>query len=267
MTKSEIMRNLSESCPWQDSVLWFDSIDSTNTQARELAAQGAPEGTVLIADRQTCGRGSRGRSFHSPGGTGIYLSVILRPNCPPTKLMHLTCGAAVAVCEAIQAAAGIQPGIKWTNDLVLDGRKIAGILTELSVTPKGIVDFVIVGIGINCLQSREDFPEGIAAFAGSLKSVTGKEIDRSRLAAELIRSLYRMAQELLPRKDAILARYRKNCITLGREISIVKADGIVTHARALDIDKNGGLIVRLQDGTVTTVSSGEVSIRGMYGYL
>jgi len=107
--KEQILQYMKESCPWQDSLLWFDTIASTNTRAKELAAQGAPHGTVLVADSQTGGRGRLGRSFHSPAGTGIYLSLILRPNCAPSELMHLTCAAAVAACDAVETACGIRP--------------------------------------------------------------------------------------------------------------------------------------------------------------
>ena len=138
--KNRIIQYLKESCPWQDSLLWYDCIDSTNTRARELARQGAAHGTVLIADRQTGGRGRLGRSFHSPAGSGIYISVILRPRCKPEKIMHLTCAAAVAMCDAVEAAAGFRPGIKWTNDLVCENRKIAGVLTELGFDKNGCVD-------------------------------------------------------------------------------------------------------------------------------
>lgn len=258
---------MKESCPWQDSLLWFDTIDSTNTRAKELAAQGAPHGTVLIANRQTGGRGRRGRSFHSPAGTGIYMSVILRPNCPPAQLMHLTCAAAVAMCDAVEAAAGIRPGIKWTNDLVCGSRKIAGILTELGLSPTGMVDYAIIGVGINCSQTESDFPEDIRSIAGSLHTVTGKEIDRAKVAAAMMDAFFLMSEHLLTEKQVILARYRERCITLGREVSIVKADGNIRHGTALDIDEEGALIVRFSTGLTEIVNSGEVSIRGMYGYV
>ena len=265
--KELILPLLRESCLWQDSLLWFDSIDSTNTLAKELAAQGAPHGTVLIADHQTGGRGRRGRSFHSPAGTGIYMSLILRPGCAPAELMHLTCAAAVALCDAVEGSCGIRPGIKWTNDLVCRSRKLAGILTELGLSPKGCVDYAIIGIGINCCQEESDFPEDIRTVAGSLHTVTGKEIHRERVAAAIIDALYRMDEILLSNKDDILNRYRADCITLGKEISVVKADGSVRHGTALDIDSEGALIVRFSDGTTEAVNSGEVSIRGMYGYV
>lgn len=267
MNKEKILRFLPESCPWRDSLLWFDSIDSTNTRAKALAAAGAPEGTVLIADCQTGGRGSRGRSFLSPAGVGIYLSVILRPKYKPDALMHLTCAVAVAMCDAVEKATDIRPGIKWTNDLVCGGRKIAGILTELSVTPQGETDYVVVGIGVNCCQKAEDFPAELQSVAGSLFSVTGRPVDRSRLAAEMTQSLYRMSGTLLTEKAETLIRYRQDCITLGKQVSIVRADGVPRHGWVLDMDENAALLVRLEDGSLEKVGSGEVSVRGMYGYL
>ncbi len=264
--KDRIIEYLRESCPWQDSLLWFPSIDSTNTRARELARQGAAHGTVLIADHQTGGRGRRGRSFYSPDGAGIYMSVILRSHCKPQEIMHLTCAAAVAMCDAVEASAGFRPGIKWTNDLVYGHRKIAGILTELGFDNLGNVDFAIVGIGVNCCQQAGDFPENIREIAGSLSSVTGKAVDRATVAAAMMDALHRMDAELLTHKAQILSRYRCDCITLGRDISLVRGDEI-RHGTALDIDSDGSLIVRFHDGKRETVNSGEVSVRGMYGYV
>lgn len=264
--KEQIMQHLRESCPWQDSLLYFESIDSTNTRAKELALQGAPHGTVLIAEHQTSGRGRLGRNFHSPAGSGIYMSVLLRPDCAPAELMHLTCAAAVALCDAVEASVGIRPGIKWTNDLVLGNRKIAGILTELGFSSSGTVDYAIIGVGTNCTQAVSDFPEEIRSMAGSLSSVTGKAVDRSLVAAAIMDALYRMDRTLLTAKGQIMAVYRRDCITLGREISLVRGEEI-RHGIALDVDDEGALLVRFSDGCQETVNSGEVSIRGMYGYL
>ena len=265
--KEQIIQNMKESCLWQDSLLWFDTIDSTNTRAKELAAQGAPHGTVLIADQQTGGRGRLGRSFHSPAGTGIYLSLILRPNCAPSDLMHLTCAVAVAACDAVEAVCGIRPGIKWTNDLVYGRKKLAGILTELGLSSAGTVSYAVIGIGMNCGQGEADFPPELREMAGSLHSVTGAELDRAQVAAALLDALYRMDQALLTDRSGIMDLYRKDCITLGKEISLVKADGSVRHGTAMDIDEAGGLMVSFADGTQETVTSGEVSVRGMYGYV
>ena len=266
MTKELILQNLRESCPWQDSLLWFSSIDSTNTRARELARQGAAHGTVLIADHQTGGRGRRGRSFHSPAGSGIYMSVILRPHCAPQQIMHLTCAAAVAMCDAVESAAGFRPGIKWTNDLVCGKRKVAGVLTELGFDSHGNVDFAVVGIGINCCQQESEFPEEIRGIAGSLASVTGQQIDRAVVAAAMMDAVYRMDAELLDGKAHMMNLYRQDCITLGREISLVRGEE-VRHGTALDIDEDGALVVRFSDGQISAVNSGEVSVRGMYGYV
>ena len=265
--KNEILSILSPGHPWGQKLICFDSIGSTNTAARELAKQGAPSGTVLIADRQTGGRGRMGRTFHSPGGLGLYFSLILRPQCHAAELMHLTCAVAVASCEAVEDATGLRPGIKWTNDLVHGTKKLGGILTELGLKPDGTVDYAIVGIGINCCHTPEDFPDDIRTIAASLAMVTGTPVDRSRLAAALMEALYRMNGRLLTGVDAMLEHYRADCITLGQEISLVRSDGIIRYGTAVDIDREGGLVVRFPDGSLETVTSGEVSVRGMYGYI
>lgn len=264
--KQEILLHLTE-CPWRYTLYWFDTIDSTNTRAKKMAAEGAPHGTVLVAGTQTGGRGRMGRSFQSPQGMGVYLSVILRPKCPPEALMHLTCAAAVAMCDAIWVCAGFQPGIKWTNDLVYGKKKLGGILTELSVNPQThLVDSAIIGIGINCLQGETDFPAEISDIAASLSIASGHAISPARLAASMISALHRMDTVLLTEKTQILQRYRQFCITLGQTVSIVKGDS-VSHGKAVDLDEDGALIVQRPDGSIETVQSGEVSVRGMYGYI
>ena len=205
-----------------------------------------------------------GRSFHSPAGSGIYLSVILRPECSAEKLMHLTCAAAVAAADGIEKATGLRPGIKWTNDLVVNRRKLGGILTELSVTASGTVDYAIVGIGINCAQMAEDFPEELRSIATSLQLCTNTIPDRAGIIANILIALYDMCEHLQS-ADVILSRYRRHCITIGQEISLLRGDEI-RHGKALDIDKTGALIVQFSDGHTEMVNSGEVSIRGMYGY-
>ena len=262
--KIQILSALS-SHPWAKQIHWFDTIDSTNTEAKRMAANGAPHGTVLIADRQTGGRGRMGRSFHSPAGTGLYLSVLLRPQCPAQKLMHLTCATAVAACDALEQAAGLRPGIKWTNDLVVAGKKLGGILTELSLDADGKAAWAVIGIGINCGQQAEDFPADIRDIATSLALCTGKSIDRAAVAAALIKSLAHMADH--PEDPgAYLSRYRENCITLGQDISLIRGQEL-RHGKALDIDDQGALLVQFPDGHTEAVNSGEVSVRGMYSYV
>ena len=264
--KEQIISHLSPDYPWKSHFHWFSEIDSTNDRLRSMARQGAPHGTVLIADRQTNGHGRRGRSFQSGGGVGVYLSLLIRPHCAPTELMHLTCATAVAMCDAVENAASFRPGIKWTNDLVYKKRKLGGILTELGFTPKGQLDYAIIGIGINCCQKQEDFAPEIQDIAASLSMVADREIDRTKIAAAMMDALYRMDRQLLTEKSAILERYRADCITVGQEISLIRGDE-VRHGLALTVDAEGALVVLFPDGTVEAVNSGEVSVRGMYGYI
>ena len=265
--KEKILKNLSPEYPWADHFHWLEETGSTNDDLKALARKGAPHGTVLIADRQSGGHGRMGRSFHSPEGSGIYFSILLRPQCAPGELMHLTCATAVAMCEAVEQAAGFRPGIKWTNDLVHGRKKLGGILTELGLSSAGTVDYAVIGIGINCCQRQEDFPEEIRNIAASLSMVTGREVCRAKVAAAMMEALYRMDQNLLTGKAQMLDRYRKDCITIGQDISLLRVGEPVRHGRALDMDDQGGLIVEFADGHRETVNSGEVSIRGMYGYL
>ena len=264
--KKQILHALSPKYPWQEHFHYFEELDSTNDRLKIMARQGAPHGTVLIADRQTGGHGRLGRSFHSPGGVGIYLSILLRPDCAPADLMHLTCATAVAMCDAVEKATGLRPGIKWTNDLVHGRKKLGGILTELGLSPRGGVDYAIIGIGINCCQQQDDFAPDIQDIAASLTMVTEAKIDRSAVAAAMMEALWNMDQLLLTEKKAILDRYRADCITVGQEISVVRGD-MVLYGKALNVDDEGALVVRYDNGTVEAVNSGEVSVRGMYGYI
>ena len=205
-----------------------------------------------------------GRSFQSPEGKGIYLSVILRPNCPPEQLMHLTCAAGVAMLEAVEKVSGMRPGLKWINDLVIGRKKLGGILVEMSVD-KGMVDYAVIGIGINCLQQEEDFDPQIREIATSLL-LCGKTILPQMLAAAMVESLHKMSLALFNEKDRLMEIYKSNCITLGKEIQALRYDSI-RPGIAIDLDADGGLCVQYSDGTRETVSSGEVSVRGMYGYI
>lgn len=250
--------------PWCDKLEYFELIDSTNNYAKKLAAQGAPNGTIVLADAQTAGRGRSGRVFVSPGNMGIYLSVLLRPGCKPADLMHLTCATGVAACRAIENACGIQPKIKWTNDLVLEKRKLGGILTELSIDQAtGLVDWVIVGIGINCCQKDADFPPEIRQIACSL-GITPE--DRGSVAAHLILQFYQMHADLFSEKAAYMEDFRQLCITTGQKISLLRGD-FVRYGTALSVNDDGSLQVAFDDDTTQAVASGEVSIRGMYGYV
>ena len=261
----QALREYLKDCPWH--LHMFTELDSTNTFLKKIAQAGAPAGSVVVCDRQSAGRGRLGRTFLSPGGVGVYLSALIRPDCAPTELMHLTCAVAVAMCDAVENAFGFRPGIKWTNDLVVGKKKLGGILTELGLDPKtGRVDYAILGIGINCGQLESDFDESIRSIATSVRMVTGREADRNLLIEKMVKALEQMDKVLLEDPAALLDRYRRDCITLGKEVSILRGEEI-RHATALDIDAEGGLVVRYDTGETGTVTSGEVSVRGLYGYL
>ena len=224
--------------------------DSTNNDLKNMAARGAPHGQVVVAHTQTAGRGRMGRTFLSPEG-GIYMSVLLRPECNAQMLMHLTCAVAVGVCDAIEKSCGFRPKVKWINDIIADNKKLGGILTELSLNADGTVNYAIIGIGINI----GTVPEAVADMATALSA--GREV----LTAALIDALSHM--DLMDR-ETLMNRYRKDCITLGKQVQVVQTgcSGIAT-----DLLNDGSLVIQKDDGTTVTVGTGEVSVRGMYGYL
>lgn len=243
----------------------LDSVDSTNNRLRELALSGAPSGQVVLANRQTQGRGRRGRAFVSPQDNGIYLSFLAHPDCLPTDIAEITAWTAVATNNAIEAVCGIRAGIKWVNDLVIDRKKICGILTEMSVESEGgYIQYVIIGIGINVNGQAEDFPEEIRSTATSLAMETGKAHSRAQLAAALIRELDKMCAAWPKGKLHYLECYRRDNITTGKEITVVRgAEEIPAFATAIGEDFS--LKVRYADGRSESLSSGEISIRGLYG--
>lgn len=265
--KQQILSVLPGDHPWQNGLICYEEVTSTNDLAKAMALQGAPEGTVVTASAQTAGRGRLGRSYHAPKGMGVYLSVILRPDCTPDALMHLTCAAAEAMCDVVEHCAGLRPQIKWTNDLVAGSKKLGGILTELSVNAAtGKVDWVVVGIGINCCHKKEDFPPEIQDIATSLLQWTGKAVQPGHLAGHMVQALYKMRKTLLTHKAAILQAYRKDCMSVGRQVVLLRGEE-KRYGTALDVANDGGLVVRFEDGTVETVQSGEISVRGLYGYV
>ena len=260
--KEQIIKRLSGHS-WAKLLQVHEVLDSTNTHAKELARQGAPEGTVVIARSQTGGRGRLGRSFHSPRDSGLYLSLILRPNCPASELMHLTCAVAVAACDAVEQACGLRPGIKWINDLVVDGKKLGGILTELSFGSNGNVSHAVIGIGINCRPAV--FPEELRDLACSLSQFTDRN-DPALLASELILALETMSKQLLSHQEDIMERYRQSCVTLGRQVRVISPTGVETGV-AERLNNDGSLTVLFDNGQRKNVNSGEVSVRGLWDYV
>ena len=242
----------------------YDEVTSTNTVAKQLAAEGCPAGTCVLAERQTAGKGRRGRGLSSEPG-GLYFSVVLRPGVLPEQLMHLTAMTAVATRRAILETTGLDTDIKWTNDLVCGTHKLCGILTELSILAETReVDYVVAGIGINCNQTG--FAPEISDVATSVCLQTGRPVDRSRLANAMVRQFQALARELQSGKAAWLAEFAAHCITIGRPVQIIRGD-TVREAVAVGIDDDAALLVRYPDGSGEAVSSGEVSVRGLYGYV
>lgn len=268
LTEAEIRSCLGETDLVGGRLCCLDQVDSTNTYAKQLAMAGAPDGTVVVADSQTAGRGRMDRRFESPAGQGIYLTALLRPQLPPERLMPVTALAGVAVCQAVEEVCGVRPLLKWPNDPVLNGKKLSGILTELSLEAEtGRMQYLVVGIGLNVGQTAEDFPPALRKVATSLYQELGRSVSRPALAAAEIRALDRLyvalrSGDLRP----YLETYRRDCVNLGRTVRIQGPAGEET-ARAVGIDEDFGLVVEDDAGNRRTIRSGEVSVRGLYGYV
>ena len=236
--------------------------DSTNRQARQAAAAGAAEGLVVLAGQQTAGRGRLGRSFFSPGDTGLYLSLVLRPSLPAAHAVRLTCAAAVAVCEALEQCCGVAPQIKWVNDIFLGGKKVCGILTEaVSLPGTDRLSYAVLGVGINVYPPTNGWPAELADLAGSVCGAGAARPGlRARLAAVFLQRFsvhYRGLQDGGP---DFLPGYRDRSLVLGRRI-FIEENGVRTPAKALAIDEECRLTVQMTDGSVRTLSAGEISIR------
>ena len=238
----------------------YKTISSTNTVLKGLAAEGAPAGLALVAEEQTVGRGRMGRSFYSPPDSGLYLSLLLRPEMQAADATRLTACAAVAVAEAIEALSGREAQIKWVNDIFVGGRKVCGILTEASVDcESGMMHYVIVGIGVNTHVPDGDFPEELHGIAGAAFGSEPVPELRCRLAAEILDRLSDYAPN--PAAPEIFAGYRKRSLVLGREINILSPGREPEPATALELGEDYSLLARLPDGSTRRLNSGEVSVK------
>jgi BirA family biotin operon repressor/biotin-[acetyl-CoA-carboxylase] ligase len=238
-------------------VHWFEEIGSTNDRAKELAEQGAEHGEVVVAEAQTSGRGRRGRAWASPARKNLYFSVVLRPELPPSRAPELTLVGSLAICDALRQA-GVQAGIKWPNDLLASGRKIAGILTELAAEPDR-VEWVVLGAGVNVNARPEDFPAEVRDDATSILLERGQAAPRALFAAACFTALEdwtdRHAEEGFgPVREA----WRERSVTLGREVAVT-VDGRELVGVAEDIDETGALLVRTGAG-VERITSGDVQL-------
>ncbi len=235
----------------------YGEIGSTNDRAKELAEEGAEHGEVVLAEAQTAGRGRRGRSWASPPRKNVYLSVVLRPDLPPARAPELTLVASIAVCDALRQA-GVAAGIKWPNDVLASGRKIAGVLTELAAEAER-VHWVVVGIGVNVNARLEDLPEEIRGTATSVLIERGQPAPRALFAAACLTALEAWVDVHAEKGfGAIRDAWRERNVTLGREV-VVAADGREIAGRAEDIDDGGALLVRGPRG-VERVIAGDVKL-------
>lgn len=238
-------------------VLFVEETASTNTLLKELALKGQAPGTVLIARRQSGGRGRLERRFSSPEG-GLYLSMLLAPKCSAEQSLSITPCTAVAVHRAVSALCGISADIKWPNDLLYNGRKICGILCE-SVFLQGS-QLVILGVGLNVTTPQEAFPQELQDTAGSLLSLCGCAPSPDEAAAQLVAQLDEMYLRWQAEPCAFLDEYRQHCVSINRPVSLIRS-GTALPAFALDIDENYALVVEHPDGTRESISYGEVGLR------
>ena len=239
----------------------YKILESTNKTAKQKVFEGAPNGTVILAEEQTHGRGRLGRSFFSPAGKGLYMSFVIRPDFDTSKSLLVTAAASVAVCRAIKKVCRMETHIKWVNDILFEGRKICGILTEaITNFESGQIDAVIIGIGVNCSMNNEDMPEEIRDTAGSLSGV----VSRNRLAAEIINELTNILDNFTEGPyPEYMDEYRRRSIVLRKNIKVYKniTSDEFLNAKAVDISDDGGLLVIYDDGRKDTLTTGEISIR------
>jgi BirA family biotin operon repressor/biotin-[acetyl-CoA-carboxylase] ligase len=242
------------------NIYYKDTLASTNELAKELARQGVEEGTLVIAEEQGEGRGRRGRSWYSPRGQGLLFSLILRPPLQPAQAPQLTFLAAVAVAETLRKELGLEAGIKWPNDIYIRGRKVAGILTELSAELDR-VNFVIMGIGVNVNTPLEDFPPSLQEGATSLQAEAGRALSRAALLQKIllqIESWYKVfLQDGFP---PLRRRWKELAFVLGKEVQVIGPRETFSGL-AVDVDEFGALLVQVGGGQVRRVLAGDVSLR------
>lgn len=238
----------------------YKTLESTFINAREFANAGEPEGLTVICGEQTKGRGRLGRSFFSPSDTGLYMSILLRPEMAAIDAVKITTAAAVSVADAVEKISGLDTEIKWVNDVYLNGKKICGILTEASFNlENGGLDYAIVGIGVNAYEPDGGFPEEIRDKAGAVFPKKSNDI-RNRLCAEILNSFKKYYNQL--EENSFYEGYRSRLMWIGKQINIITPKTTVP-ALLLDVDKDCRIIVRYKDGREEAVSTGEISIRAV----
>ena len=272
------------------NLVYKDVTDSTNNDAKKLGEEGAPHGTLVVADKQTVGRGSRGRSWETPSGTNIAMSLMIRPDAPPEKIAMLTLIMGLSVAEGIENAiiqardqqlgkrtdvdisrqllseVKVFPLIKWPNDVVIAGKKICGILTELHMKSDNTINDVVIGVGINV--NMRDFPDSIKDIAGSILSETGIMTDRSAVVAHCMKCFEDNYEKYNKTFDMSLLKeqYEKRLINIDKHVRVLDPKGEY-EAVARGITNEGALIVVTKDGEERIINGGEVTVKGLYSYV
>lgn len=241
----------------------FSEVDSTNEEAKRLAVKENCHGTLVIAEKQTGGKGRRGRSWESPAGSGIWMTLVVQDDILPERASMLTLAAAMAVREGIERATGLFCEIKWPNDIVSEGKKVCGILTEMSAE-EGYVHYIVIGIGINC--NTEEFPKEIASTASSIKLLTGKPVHRADVVGCVMQAFFRYYDRFMVTQDMSLLKeeYDFYLTNRGREVLVLDAAGKY-KAKGIGLADDGALVIETEEGR-KSIYSGEVSVRGIYGY-
>lgn len=251
-----------------DQIHCYKVLDSTNTMAKKMATSEKSGLALVVAEEQTSGRGRMGRSFYSPQSTGIYMSLLIKPIFDISKSVLVTTAASVAVCRAIEDVLGIHCQVKWVNDIYLDEKKVGGILTEgITDFESGQIEYIVIGIGINYIAPENGFPEELHHIAGSLlpfsaSMSSGERRSRNLIIGSIAAQLLQLLKSLNP--DEFLAEYKERSLILGHTVTFFYPKSGQTEARqgvAVDIDPEGGLLIRQEDGDIITLNSGEVTIR------
>lgn len=249
------------------NIHYFSTITSTNSKARELMVNDPAHGTLVIAEEQTQGKGRLGRNWISPFGTGIWMSLIIKPDMEPSDAPKMTMLGAVAVVKAIEAETHVKVQIKWPNDIILNQKKLCGILTEMQADMDRIY-WIIMGIGINVNQHPDSFPDDISKIATSLYVHTGVKLSRVRLVSRICNIFEELYEDFFHTKhfDSFLKEYKSLSITLGSQVKVTSLDQSL-EGRAENFDEDGSLLVRTEDGILHQIISGDVSVRGVNGYV
>lgn len=240
------------------TIVFRQEVDSTNNVAQILAEEGYPEGTVIITEKQTAGKGRRGKAWMSSIGTGIWTSILLKPAIPPSEAAKLTLIAGLSVCKAVRQETGLAAGIKWPNDVWVNGKKICGILTEMNAEMEQIHS-IVVGIGINV--NMVEFPSELCEIATSLRIESGHNFSRKKILQTMLLEFEKAYEIFIVRRDfeAFYQEYKKNCITIGQEVQVISNNPF--YGKAVDLNEKGELIIEKENGERVIVFSGEVSIR------